>query len=128
MEEDDPLYGYRVAKAWFGEASADKPTALFAQNDMLAFGACRAIAELGLRIPEDVSVIGYDDLDVCRFLHPPLTTVKIPLRQLADSAMRFLVEQIGSEKKGDEVRLKTTFSPNLIVRQSTGPAESGRSG
>jgi len=123
LEEDDPLYGYRVAKEWFGGSRQDRPTALFAQNDMLAFGACRAIAELGLRIPEDVSVIGYDDLDVCNFLHPPLTTVKIPLRQLADSALRFLVEQIGSEKTGDEVRLKTTFSPNLIVRQSTAPVK-----
>jgi len=124
LEEDDPLYGYRVAKRWFA-GSGDKPTAIFAQNDMLAFGVCRAIAELGMRVPDDVSVVGYDDLDTCQSLHPPLTTVKIPLKRLADSAMNFLIEQInaGNGKPDDEVRLKTTFSPNLVIRQSTGPVK-----
>ncbi|MBB6733448.1 LacI family DNA-binding transcriptional regulator [Cohnella zeiphila] len=122
LEEDDPLYGYRVAKEWL-TARDERPTAIFAQNDLLAFGACRAIAELGLRVPDDVSIIGFDDLDTCQFMHPPLTTVKIPLRQLADAAIRFLIERIGSGSSEDEeVRLKTTLSPNLIVRQSTAPA------
>jgi len=124
LEEDDPLYGYRVAKTWYGRGgSKEKPTALFVQNDMLAFGVCRAIAELGLRVPEDVSVVGYDDLGVCQFLHPPLTTVKIPLKQLAESAIRFLLERIDADKSEEDVRLKTTFSPNLVVRQSTAPVK-----
>ncbi|RKP48930.1 LacI family transcriptional regulator [Cohnella endophytica] len=118
LQEDDPLYGYRVTKEWLSNGG-DKPSAIFAQNDMLAFGVCRAVAELGLRVPHDVSVIGYDDLDMCMSLHPPLTTVKIPLKQLAESAIRFLVERIGTEKSEDDVRLKTTFSPNLVIRQST---------
>jgi DNA-binding LacI/PurR family transcriptional regulator len=119
LDEDDPLYGYRVSQQWFKPGAADKPTAIFAQNDMLAFGAIRAIMEAGLRVPEDVSVVGFDDLNACECFHPPLTTVKIPLKRLAETAVRFLSERIGSSEQEDGVRLKTTISPNLIIRQST---------
>ncbi|MCK9858661.1 LacI family DNA-binding transcriptional regulator [Paenibacillus sp. ATY16] len=123
LEEDDPLYGYRVSQKWFKPGAVDKPTAIFAQNDMLAFGAIRAIMEAGLRVPEDVSVIGFDDLDACECLYPPLTTVKIPLKRLAEAAVRFLSEQIGDGRDEDDARLKTTISPNLVIRQSTAHAK-----
>ncbi|QHW32743.1 LacI family transcriptional regulator [Paenibacillus rhizovicinus] len=123
LEEDDPLYGYRVCQQWFKPGANDKPTAIFAQNDMLAFGAIRAVREAGLRVPEDISVVGFDDLDACACIHPPLTTVKIPLKRLAEAAVRFLSEQIGSSEKDEDVRLKTTISPNLVIRQSTAPVK-----
>lgn len=125
LEEDDPLYGYRACRDWFGAGKGEKPTAIFAQNDMLAFGAIRAIMELGLRVPEDVSVVGYDDLDACECVYPPLTTVKIPLKRLAETAVHLLSERIGEEgSRDDDVMLKTTFSPNLVIRRSTAPVKS----
>ncbi|WP_246469243.1 LacI family DNA-binding transcriptional regulator [Cohnella nanjingensis] len=121
LEEDDPAYGYRKVKAWLAAPADERPTAVFAQNDMLAFGIYRAAAEAGLRVPDDLSVIGFDDLDVCQLMHPPLTTVRIPLKQLAEAAIRFMLDRFAAEAGGEAVRLKTTLSPSLIIRQSTAP-------
>ena len=56
----------------------DPPTAIFLSNDMMALGAYDALKERGLRIPEDVSVVGYDDREIAQFMRPPLTTVVLP--------------------------------------------------
>jgi LacI family transcriptional regulator len=120
LEDDDFLYGYRVAKQWF--ANNDQvPTAILTQNDFLAFGIYKALYELGKRIPEDVSVVGFDDLDTCQFMHPPLTTVRVPLRQLAESALHFLIDRIHDSKHGTEARtpMKMMVEPQLIIRDST---------
>ena len=92
-------------------------TALVAQNDHLAVGALRALRERGLRVPEDVSVIGYDDMAVSAYLEPPLTTVRQDLAEVGRVAIRLLIE--ASEDPG--LSRQITVTPQLIVRQSTAP-------
>ena len=80
-------------------APGGKPTAVFVHNDTLAMGVYRAIHEMGLRIPDDLSVIGYDNLDSCQFMYPPLTTVEFPIRQLARTGVELLMKRITETKK-----------------------------
>jgi LacI family transcriptional regulator, galactose operon repressor len=91
-------------------------TALFAQNDRMAIGAIRALREAGQRVPEDVAVIGYDDMPVSEFCDPPLTTVRQPAGEVGEVAVRLLITAIEEfvEAGGNEVLLKT----QLIRRRS----------
>ncbi len=96
----------------------DRPTAIFAGSDTQALGVMRAARELGLRIPEDLSVVGYDDLPVTEWLVPPLTTVRQPLHDMAGTATRMLLELAnGSQPANRRIDLAT----ELIVRQTTAP-------
>lgn len=93
-------------------------TTLFAFNDISAIGAMRAFLDAGLRVPEDVSVVGFDDIMSAAFLNPSLTTVRQPLRQMGETAGRILLQRLaGDESHGEFV----TIAPELIVRASTGP-------
>ncbi|CBG70727.1 MULTISPECIES: LacI family DNA-binding transcriptional regulator [Streptomyces] len=95
----------------------DRPTAVFAGNDLQALGLYEAARELGLRIPEDLSVVGFDDLPVARWVGPPLTTVRQPLMKMAEAAAR-LVLDLGRQDTpptATRVELATT----LVVRSST---------
>lgn len=94
------------------------PTAIFAANDEMAFGAIDAIHSKGLRVPEDISVVGFDDIGTSSHIHPPLTTMRQPLAELSASAVGELMALI--EGHGVEAR-KLTLPLQLIVRQSTGP-------
>lgn len=96
-------------------------TALFAFNDVSAIGAMRAFAEAGLRVPEDVSVIGFDDIASAAFHSPALTTVRQPLREMGATAARILLARIND---GETFPSSVTLSPELIVRGTTGPASS----
>ena len=69
----------------------DRPTAIFAGSDFQALGVMRAARELGLRIPEDLSVVGYDDLPVTEWIGPPLTTIHQPLQEMAATATRMVL-------------------------------------
>jgi DNA-binding LacI/PurR family transcriptional regulator len=83
-------------------------SALFAQNDCMAIGAMRALCEAGLRVPHDVSVVGYDDIPVAEYYDPPLTTIRQPMREVGALATRLLIQAI--EEPGmakGEVLLKT---------------------
>lgn len=82
---------------------------LFAQNDRMAIGAIRALREAGRRVPEDVSVVGYDDIPVAEFFDPPLTTIRQPMREVGETAARLLIQVIeeGRAVQGQEVLLKT---------------------
>lgn len=95
----------------------DRPTAVFAANDSSAFGVLRAAAELGLRVPEDLSVVGFDDVPQASTTTPPLTTVVQPLAELGSRAVEMLLTMLRGEVASDHVRLPTT----LRVRRSTGP-------
>ncbi|QIY72895.1 LacI family DNA-binding transcriptional regulator [Streptomyces sp. RLB1-33] len=98
----------------------DRPTAVFTGNDLQALGLYEAARELGLRIPEDLSVVGFDDLPVARWVGPPLTTVRQPLTEMAEAAARLVLE-LGREERpaaGTRVELATS----LVVRSSTGAA------
>lgn len=96
----------------------DRPTAIFAGSDVQALGVLRAARELGLRVPEDVSVVGYDNLPVTEWMAPALTTVDQPLRSMAATATQMLV----ALARGQEPPLRRVdLATELIVRASTAP-------
>jgi LacI family transcriptional regulator len=94
----------------------EPPTAIFAGSDQQAFGVYEAARQHGLRIPEDLSVVGFDDLPVARWASPPLTTVRQPLSQMGSAAAEMLGELIA----GEELRsTRLELSTQLTVREST---------
>jgi DNA-binding LacI/PurR family transcriptional regulator len=93
-----------------------RPTAVVTSNDLSAYGALEAIHALGLNVPDDVSVIGFDDIDFSQFTKPPLTTIRISLTDLGQTAFRALDGVIRQASKGQEFRIPT----HLVVRASTG--------
>jgi DNA-binding LacI/PurR family transcriptional regulator len=95
-----------------------RPTAIIAGNDVLALGAMKAFLELGLRCPEDVSLAGFDDLDCCEMVNPPLTTVAQPGYELGAAAARLLIARInGDTEQARHIILDTT----LRIRGSLAP-------
>lgn len=97
----------------------DPPTAIFTANDQSAFGAIAAAREAGLRVPDDISVIGFDDIPMAEQFHPALTTVRQPFQQMSSSAVNALLAQIAGS---DAVAQRRTFPAELVVRQSTAQA------
>ncbi|MCU1233387.1 MAG: transcriptional regulator, LacI family [Candidatus Solibacter sp.] len=91
------------------------PTAIFCYNDLSALGAMRQVRKHGLRIPEDISVVGFDDLYISQYLNPPLTTVRQPMRQMGRLAMETLLLIFAGSDSGDAIRVPG----ELIVREST---------
>ncbi|MCI0578195.1 MAG: LacI family transcriptional regulator [Chloroflexi bacterium] len=90
-------------------------TALFAQNDRMAIGAIRALSEAGRRVPQDVSVAGYDDIPVAGYCTPPLTTIRQPMQELGALATRLLIQAI--EKPGS-IRGEVLLKGELVRRDS----------
>ncbi|MBV9179946.1 MAG: LacI family DNA-binding transcriptional regulator [Acidobacteria bacterium] len=97
-------------------------TALFAYNDISAIGAIRAFQEAGLRVPADISVVGFDDIPGAAFHYPSLTTVRQPLRQMGELAVDILVDRIDGEQ---EWQRDVAVQPEIVVRESTGPVRIG---
>jgi LacI family transcriptional regulator len=95
------------------------PTAVIAVNDLLALGVLRAAADLGLRIPKDVSVVGYDDVATSRYLVPRLTSVSRDARNLGCEAVKLLLARIEDPERP---RQRITRSARLVIRESTGHA------
>ncbi|MGC2617798.1 MAG: LacI family DNA-binding transcriptional regulator [Acidobacteriaceae bacterium] len=96
-------------------------TAVLASNDMTAIGALGAIHERGLRVPEDISIVGFDDIAISAFTQPALTTVKLSREEIARLAFRALYASRDGGKGGE-----FTVQPTMVVRRSTGPASRGR--
>lgn len=111
-----PELGYPVAKKLL---SQKRPfTALVSYNDLAAIGAIRVFRDFGLRVPEDVSVIGFDDMLGAEYHSPPLTTIRQPLTSMGNTAARTLLNRIrGASRFPEEVPIV----PELIVRESTMP-------
>jgi LacI family transcriptional regulator len=101
----------------------DRPTAIFAGNDQQALGVYEAARKRGLRIPEDLSVVGFDDLALSRWLPPPLTTVRQSLTEMGRMAAQMLGQLIAG---GPLTSTRVELSTELIVRESTGPAPLAR--
>ncbi|MGX1307326.1 LacI family transcriptional regulator [Amorphus suaedae] len=93
------------------------PTAIICGNDVLAAGALAGAKDLGLRIPEDVSVVGYDDIDLSFAVDPPLTTVRVPHRRMGRAAAEMLRQMIDGEPVENRC-----FDFELVIRRSLGPA------
>jgi len=106
-------FGYETASRWLGEQRL--PTAVFAGDDHIAFGVMNALTEAGLRVPADVSVIGFDDQALASQLRPHLTTVRQPAAGIGTAAADMLLSRIGGADGSTPIKLE----PELIVRQST---------
>ncbi len=102
--------GYELGR----EMLADLPTSVFTANDLTALGVLRAFAEAGVRVPEDVSVMGFDDLEGAANFYPPLTTIRQDLRALGAAALGSLVEIIA----GGATRTRR-LAPEIVTRSST---------
>ena len=103
-------------RAW---ATGVRPTAVLAMSDAIAIGAMRAARELAVDVPDDLSIVGFDDIDLAAHVDPPLTTVHQPIRQKGADAVRLLLAEV-EQRDGaqlEHVRLET----RLIIRHSTGP-------
>ena len=95
----------------------EPPTAIFAANDSTAFGVLRAAEKFGLRVPEELSVVGYDDVGAAARSRPPLTTVRQPLPEMGCAAVRMLLDLV----RGNPPPPPPLFPTSLVIRHSTGP-------
>jgi DNA-binding LacI/PurR family transcriptional regulator len=98
-------------------ALPDPPSALVALNDMHAVGACAAVREIGGTVPDHVSVVGIDDINLAALLYPPLTTVRHPVKALSEAAVDLLVRRIEARERSPSRQI--VFEPTLVVRGST---------
>jgi DNA-binding LacI/PurR family transcriptional regulator len=117
-----PDLGHLPVKAFM--AKKHDFTAMFCFNDTAAIGAMRALGEAGLRIPEDVSVIGFDDIMIAAYQRPSLTTIRQPLRAMGTIAARTLLEKIANPE--ERFPAEIVMRPELVVRESSGKAKPQR--
>ena len=102
--------------------ASPRPTAVIASNDLMAIGALQAAHAAGLRVPEDISIVGFDDLPFSTMVMPPLTTITLSRQEIAARAFSVLIKASSPDRKS---RIsKYTISPGLTVRGSTGPRAS----
>ena len=108
-------YGYQCALQLV--ESRHEFSAIFCSNDLIAIGALKALDEQGIKVPEDVSIIGVDDISMASFYRPSLTTLKQPIRQMAETAVEMILKQID---KLEELTAKhIVFPMKLVIREST---------
>jgi LacI family repressor for deo operon, udp, cdd, tsx, nupC, and nupG len=97
----------------------EPPTAVFCYDDMTALGVIRHVHCAGLRVPEDVSVVGFDDLSIVQFTEPPLTTIRQPMAEMGRLAMQAMLDLLGGSGASHEIKVRG----ELIIRASTGPVK-----
>jgi len=100
-----------------------RPTAIFAGNDYMAVGVLRALAEAAVRVPEDIAVAGFDDIEISRYLDPPLTTVRVDTFNLGERAVALLLR--GMRAPAEHEPRHETLSTTLVVRRSCGASAGG---
>jgi LacI family transcriptional regulator len=106
------------------QSSAGHFTALVCYNDVAAIGAIRAIRERNLHVPEDISVVGFDDIQAAAFQNPSLTTIRQPLRKMGETAARVVLKRIRAQAEGSEAEPEgemIPILPELVIRESTAP-------
>ena len=116
-EESTPSLGYPYGKELIERKHPF--TALLAYNDISAIGAMRAFHEAAFQVPQDISVVGFDDIPAAAFHYPSLTTVRQPLHRMGQLAVEMLVERL---EGGKEMDREIAVQPEIVVRESTGPA------
>ncbi len=121
LEGDQPTHepGYLATQRLL--EGGEPFTALFAFNDVSAIGAIKALREVGLRVPQDVSVVGFDDVQSAAFQNPALTTVRQPLRTMGTLAAQTVLQQIGASASVVHAQ-QIVVDPELVLRESTCPA------
>lgn len=107
--------GYLTAKKLMESEMGTKVTAIYATSDSLAIGACRAVLEAGKRIPEDISVAGYDGIEMGEYYNPKLTTIKQPVEEMAKKTIGLLLDVIAEREEHQQI----IFPAELVVREST---------
>jgi LacI family repressor for deo operon, udp, cdd, tsx, nupC, and nupG len=100
---------------------ADRPTAIFCFNDQMAIGAMDVLRRRGLSVPDDVSVVGFDDIPFARYTVPPLTTVAQPVREIGQETVRLLLAVVRGQSAASVI-----LPHKLLVRESTAPAAGHR--
>jgi len=116
-DADSLMGGRQAARSIL--ASGYRPTAIVCVNDLMAVGVLKELRESGLRVPEDVSVTGFDNIGLSEFCHPALTTVHIPRDRIGHTLFSILSS---GEKDIDAAGKETVIDPEFMVRESTGPA------
>jgi LacI family transcriptional regulator, galactose operon repressor len=116
-DRTDIAEGRRAGERLAGIPVARRPTAVFCANDLLALGLVQQVVRLGLRVPEDVAVVGYDDIEFAQAASVPLTTVSQPRELLGRAAVELLLEQ--RRGPNSRHRREVVFQPELVVREST---------
>lgn len=106
--------GYEITNEWI--KSGDIPTAIFAADDQVAFGVMDALRENGLKVPQDISIVGYDDHPFANMLHPHLTTIRQPAEEMGEKGVELLIKQFKGELKKNVTHI---LKPKLIIRDST---------
>src|SRR5690606_23960922 len=96
----------------------DRPTAIFASNDHSAFGAMDAVRDVGLQMPYDISIVGFDDIPQASIVYPKLTTVRQPLEQMGSVAVKMLLAQIEDRSLPPQ---RVVLATQLIIRDSSAP-------
>ncbi len=117
-ESPSPELGHGVTKKLL--SSRERFTAIFAFNDISAIGAIRALKEGGVRVPEDVSVVGFDDIQSAAYQNPSLTTVRQPLRKMGKIAAETVLRRIRGPKSDGNVK-QIVVEPELVIRETTAP-------
>ncbi|KHA71818.1 LacI family transcriptional regulator [Pseudomonas chlororaphis] len=107
--------GYNAAATLL---ESNPPSAIFAGNDMIGIGVLRAAAERNVRVPSELSVIGFDDIQMSRYVYPALTTVGQSILQLGEMAAEVLLRRIATPNLGTDQRIVT---PSIVLRESTAP-------
>ncbi|WP_394681161.1 LacI family DNA-binding transcriptional regulator [uncultured Comamonas sp.] len=112
--------GYVAMQRLLHDGGANRPTAVFACNDLMAMGALRAVHEAGLQVPRDVAVVGYDDIELASYTQPALTTVAQPTRAMAQQALAWLLERIQAGRSAGPAAAATQMLvPALVTRESS---------
>jgi DNA-binding LacI/PurR family transcriptional regulator len=117
-DSPSPQLGYLATKKLL--ASGENFTAIFSFNDISAMGAIRALSQIGRRVPEDVSVIGFDDIQSSAFQNPSLTTVRQPLREMGQTAAKILLKRI--QRPDSRLQSNYIVEPELVIRETTARA------
>ncbi len=109
----NPKSGYLMAKTLL--KGKERPTAIVSANDQMAFGAIKAAKEAGFSVPEDLAVVGFDNVPLSSYFDPPLTTVEIPIQDIGAASMKMLVGLLS----GSKFEKRKVFPTKLLVREST---------
>ncbi|QYR21465.1 LacI family DNA-binding transcriptional regulator [Paenibacillus sp. sptzw28] len=107
--------GYKLMKSAL--AGEKLPTAFFIENDSMAVGALRALHEARLRVPRDISIVGYNDIAISAFLQPPLTTVKVHMEHMGETAVELLADRLTAKR---HIAKKIVLPTRLTIRESSG--------